>query len=176
MAGILSFLGIRPTDSEDSVAYLDPSWRQLGAGSVPDSGAIGLLDFAGSPLRPDSDPRIEDGLLKGKRFADLPVSSHIQLLRHVLGEGDFPGSIFRNLPQEERQMALGDDLLSSDLSDNIIPVGKKSIIFRCVNPDCGAPHGGLHSPYCSNCYFKSLDPKGGVAPVPKIIDPKQYLD
>jgi hypothetical protein len=48
----------------------------------------------------------------------------------------------------------------------------KSIPYKCVN--CGAPTGGVYYPYCQDCYKKSLDPKGGVVPIPTIIDPKIY--
>lgn len=56
--------------------------------------------------------------------------------------------------------------------DNVIFIGGKSPILRCVN--CDAPTGGVHYPYCPQCYIKSLDPKSGVAPIPRIIDPRQY--
>jgi RHS repeat-associated protein len=53
-------------------------------------------------------------------------------------------------------------------------VGTKKRTMRCVN--CNAPTGGVYYPYCPDCYKKSLDPLGGVAPIPKIIDPKQYQE
>lgn len=55
---------------------------------------------------------------------------------------------------------------------NLTQIGGKSPVVSCVN--CNAPSGGVYSPYCPDCYVKSLDPKGGVAPIPKIIDPRQY--
>jgi RHS repeat-associated protein len=58
--------------------------------------------------------------------------------------------------------------------DYIKQIAKKRIPYTCVN--CGAKTGGLYYPYCPDCYIKSLDPKGGVAPIPKVIDPKQYQD
>jgi RHS repeat-associated protein len=51
-------------------------------------------------------------------------------------------------------------------------VGKKSIPYKCVN--CNTPTGGTYYPYCPDCYVKSLDPKGGVAPIPKVIDPRKF--
>jgi len=59
----------------------------------------------------------------------------------------------------------GEDDLIAPASDYFIPVGRRSPIRRCVNPNCTAPTGGATNPYCQDCYIKSLDPKGGVAPI-----------
>ncbi len=56
--------------------------------------------------------------------------------------------------------------------EDIILVGKTTPTLRCVQ--CNAPTGGVYYPYCPDCYKKSLDPKGQVAPIPRIIDPRQY--
>jgi RHS repeat-associated protein len=42
-------------------------------------------------------------------------------------------------------------------------LASKGPVFRCVN--CTVPHGALYGPYCPSCYFKSLDPNGGVPPL-----------
>jgi len=52
------------------------------------------------------------------------------------------------------------------------PVAKRSIPYRCVW--CDKLHGGLRTPYCPECFVKSPDSNGGIPPIPKIIDPRQY--
>ena len=42
-------------------------------------------------------------------------------------------------------------------------VGRKSPAIRCVN--CKTPTGTTYAPYCPQCYIKSQDPNGGVAPL-----------
>jgi hypothetical protein len=64
------------------------------------------------------------------------------------------------------------ELVAPD-SDYFVPVGGRSRTRWCVNPNCKGPTGGVTYPYCYDCYIKSLDPKGGVAPIlPPIRVPK----
>jgi RHS repeat-associated protein len=62
-------------------------------------------------------------------------------------------------------------LLSAATQCDATFVAKKSIPYRCVN--CNAPTAGTYYPYCPECYVRSLDPKGGVAPIPRVIDPRK---
>jgi hypothetical protein len=55
-----------------------------------------------------------------------------------------------------------------------IAAKKRSPTLRCVM--CGAPTAGTYYPYCPDCYKKSLDPKGGVPPIPIIIDPLKQME
>jgi hypothetical protein len=60
-------------------------------------------------------------------------------------------------------------------NDNIVEIAKKrSPTLRCVM--CGAPTAGTYYPYCQDCYKKSLDPKGGIPPIPVIIDPLKQME
>ena len=41
-----------------------------------------------------------------------------------------------------------------------VEAGKKSPTFRCTQPGCGAPHGGIpdRGGLCPQCWFKSQQP------------------
>ena len=54
------------------------------------------------------------------------------------------------------------------------PIARRTPRLRCVM--CDAPTAGTYYPYCPDCYKKSTDPKGGVPPIPIIIDPKKLMD
>jgi lipopolysaccharide biosynthesis regulator YciM len=59
--------------------------------------------------------------------------------------------------------------------NNILEIAKKrSPTLRCAK--CGAPTAGTYYPYCPDCYKKSLDPNGGVPPIPVIIDPLKQME
>jgi hypothetical protein len=51
--------------------------------------------------------------------------------------------------------------------------GTKKEPLKCEN--CGKiiPGGGAFYPYCYQCYGRSKDPNGGVAPIPDILDPQK---
>jgi RHS repeat-associated protein len=171
-----------PQQVQSSIKFAQQTWDQFqqtnAAGTQftggvieipttdPPQGGAGMQVVSERP----STNNLQSGILPVQTLANqqAPVYWSNVVAPNALAGTAFEPSRYRALQAFDFELGIG------SVTPELQLAGTKSTPYRCVN--CSAPTGGVFYPYCPDCYKKSLDPKGEVAPIPKIIDPRKYQE